>query len=68
MKKFFNSLIHSQDPTSSKRFVGLLGSLSLIMSMLIYNTEILVTSVLTLSLGSLAITGVEKIFETFKKQ
>jgi hypothetical protein len=41
--------------------VGVLGSISLIISMLIYQTDTLVNAVLVLSLGSLSITVVDKI-------
>ena len=66
MKTFFNNLLLSHDPTSSKRFVGLVGAMSLVISMFIYNSDILINSVLTMSLGALTITGIEKIFTTSK--
>jgi hypothetical protein len=63
MIKFIKSLLNSQDPTSSKRFIGLTGALSLIIGMFIYHTDLFVQSVLILSLGALAITGAESIFK-----
>jgi hypothetical protein len=61
MIKFLTNILKSDTPESSKRLVGVLGSISLIISMLIYQTDTLVNAVLVLSLGSLSITVVDKI-------
>jgi hypothetical protein len=66
MIKFLTNILKSDTPESSKRLVGVLGSISLIVSMLIYQTDTLVNAVLVLSLGSLSITVVDKIIN--KKQ
>jgi len=63
MIKFILNILKSNTAESSKRLVGVLGSISLIISMLIWHTDTLVNSVLVLSLGSLGITAVEKIFK-----
>ena len=60
--KFFKKLIDTADTTSSKRFVGLIGAFTLFTGTLVYHTDIFVEATLILSLGALAITGVEKIF------
>jgi hypothetical protein len=61
MIKFLTNILKSDTPESSKRLVGVLCSISLIISMLIYQTDTLVNAVLVLSLGSLSITVVDKI-------
>jgi hypothetical protein len=66
MIKFLTNILKSDTTESSKRLVGVLGSISLIVSMLIYQTDTLVNAVLVLSLGSLSITVVDKIIN--KKQ
>ena len=63
MIKFILNILKSDTAESSKRFVGVLGSISLIISMLIWHTDTLVNAVLVLSLGALGITAVEKIFK-----
>ena len=63
MIQFFKNLLNADSPTSSKRFIGLIGGLSLIFAMFIYHTDILIQSVLIMSLGALTITGAEKIFK-----
>jgi hypothetical protein len=63
MIKFILNILKSDTPESSKRLVGVLGSISLILSMFIWHTDTLVNAVLVLSLGSLGITAVEKIFK-----
>jgi hypothetical protein len=63
MIKFILNILKSDTPESSKRLVGVLGSISLIISMLIWHTDTLVNAVLVLSLGALGITAVEKIFK-----
>ena len=66
MKNFLLNIFKSNTNESSKRFVGVLGSLSLIISLLIYHTDVLVNAVLILSLGALGITAVEKIMNKGK--
>lgn len=51
---------------SSKRFVGVLGALSLIVYMFIHPSEYSNSSVLIMALGSLGITGFESIFKKQK--
>lgn len=51
---------------SSKRFVGILGGLSLIIYMFIFPSEYSNSSVLIMSLGALGITGLEMIFSKKK--
>jgi uncharacterized membrane protein len=51
---------------SSKRFVGVIGALSLIVYSFIYPSEYANSSVLLMSLGSLGITGLESIFKKNK--
>jgi uncharacterized membrane protein len=51
---------------SSKRFVGVLGALSLIVYMFIHPSEYSNSSVLIMSLGALGITGFEAIFKKTK--
>ena len=62
MKEFLLSLLDSNNTTSSKRFVGLLGCVSLIASMFIFHTDAVFYSVTILSGSALAITGLEAIF------
>jgi len=62
MKEFLLSLLDSNNTTSSKRFVGLVGCISLIVSMFIYHTDIIFYCVTILSGSALAITGLESIF------
>lgn len=63
MKQFLLSLLDSNNTTSSKRFVGLLGCISLIISMFIYHTDTIFYCVTILSGSALAITGLESIFK-----
>lgn len=63
MIKFLANIIKSDTPESSKRLVGVVGSLSLITCMFIYHTDTLVNAVLILSLGALGISAVEKIMK-----
>ena len=62
MIEFLLSLLDSNNTTSSKRFVGLLGCVSLIASMFIFHTDAVFYSVTILSGSALAITGLEAIF------
>lgn len=62
MKEFLLSLLDSNNTTSSKRFVGLLGCISLIISMFIFHTDAVFYSVTILSGSALTITGLEAIF------
>ena len=69
MKKFITGLFCEPDGSpSSKRFVGILGALSLIVTLLLGtvlairpNSDI-IDAVTIVTLGSLGITGAEKIF------
>lgn len=62
------SLLDSQNTTSSKRFVGLTGCISLIISMFIFHTDAIFYSVTLLSGSALAITGLEAIFNKKKDE
>lgn len=66
MKKFIDYIKqyaeYNNNP-SSKRLVGLLSGLSLIVYMFIYPSDGSNNSVLILSLGALGISGVEKIYK-----
>lgn len=61
MIRYFKSLIKNNTPDSSKRFVGIVGSLCLFVAMFIFHTDTLIYCVTALTTGSLAITGVENI-------
>lgn len=63
MIEYFKKLINSKSPDSSKRFIGLLGCFSLIISMFIFHTDAVFYSVTILSGSALAITGLESIFK-----
>ena len=67
MIDFFKKLIDSSSPTSSKRFVGLIGSFSLMIAMFMDRNDIEINSVLILCLGCFAITGIEQVSNTLKK-
>lgn len=63
MINYFKRLVISNSPESSKRFIGLLGCVSLIISMFIFHTDAVFYSVTILSGSALAITGLESIFK-----
>ena len=64
---FIDGLFKDENGTlSSKRFVGIVGALSLVVFMFIHPTEWSNSSVLIMSLGSLGITGLEQIFKKGK--
>jgi len=63
MIEYFKNLTNSESPESSKRFIGLVGCLSLIVSMFIFHTDAIFYSVTILSGSALAITGLESIFK-----
>lgn len=63
MTKFFISLLNPQDPNSSKRFIGILSSISLIVAMFIFHTDILVEAVAALAGAALTATAFENIFK-----
>lgn len=71
MRKYLQDLISGffKDESgefSSKRLIGILGGLSLILYMFIYPSEYSNSSVLIMSLGALGITGLEQIFSKKK--
>ena len=71
MKKYIQQIIEGllQDENkvwSSKRFIGIVGGLSLIVYMFIFPSEYSNSSVLIMSLGALGITGFEAIFKKVK--
>lgn len=63
MISFLKSLFSSESNNSSKRFIGLISSVSLIVAMFIYNTDILVQAVTALAGTALTATAFEKIFK-----
>ena len=63
MRKFIQNLLSSENPTSSKRLVGIVGAFSLIGAMIYYHTNYLVSAVEMVTIGVLTITGAEKIFK-----
>ncbi len=63
MIDYLKSLLSSQSPNSSKRFIGLLSALSLIVAMFIFNTDILVQAVTALAGAALTASAFEKIFK-----
>ena len=71
MKKYIQQIIEGllKDENkiwSSKRFIGIIGGLSLITYMFIYPSEYSNSAVLIMSLGALSITGFEGIFKKGK--
>lgn len=50
---------------SSKRIIGVLGAICLMVNMFVNNKEYSVDAVLIISLGSLGISGVESIMQKF---
>ncbi len=59
---FLNKLLDGKSNASSKRFIGLCGAFTLIACLAFNPTnESLIMAVTTLTLGSLAITGYEKV-------
>ena len=63
MIDYLKSLLNSQSTNSSKRFIGLLSALSLIVAMFIFHTDILVQAVTALAGTALTATTFEKIFK-----
>lgn len=64
MKELINGILKDENGNySSKRFIGILGGLSLISYMFIYPSEYSNSAVLIMSLGALGITGFEAIFK-----
>jgi hypothetical protein len=61
------SLVSTENNNSSKRAIGLIGMLSLIVAMFIFHTADLYYCVAGLSGSALAITGAEKIFNNKPK-
>lgn len=61
MVKFFFNLIDSESAKSTKRFVGILGSICIFTAMLIWRTEPLIYSACTIVVSALGLTGVENI-------
>lgn len=71
MRKYLQELLtgffkDESGELSSKRLIGILGGLSLIVFMFIYPSEYSNSSVLIMSLGALGITGLEQIFSKKK--
>lgn len=71
MRKYIQSVIEGilKDENgfwSSKRFIGVLGGLSLIVFMFVYPSEYSNSSVLIMSLGALGVSGLEQIFSKKK--
>lgn len=67
MIKFIKAVLSSAEGIpSSKRFIGVLGGLSLIIFMFIFQSDLSVECVLILTLGALGISGAENIFKKDK--
>ena len=65
---FIKGVFSESDGTpSSKRIVGVIGGIALIVNIFIYPTDFNVNCVLIMALGSLGITGAEKLITLFKK-
>ncbi len=75
MTNFFRKLLGDDDSVSSKRFVGLLASICLCLTMVVSSfvsletppSNTLIEAVLWLALGSLGFTSIEK-FSNYKKR
>jgi hypothetical protein len=63
MIDYLKSLLSSKSPNSSKRFIGLISSISLIVAMFIFHTDILIQAVTALAATALTATAFEKIFK-----
>jgi ABC-type enterobactin transport system permease subunit len=63
MINFFKSLLNSKTPNSSKRFIGLVSSLSLIVVMFMYHTDLMVQAVAALAGACVTATAFENIFK-----
>jgi len=63
MINYFKSLLNSESPDSSKRFIGIISSISLIVAMFIFHTDILIQAVTALAGTALTATAFEKIFK-----
>lgn len=68
MKEFIKQLLSSTGIYSSKRFVAVITSLSLVISMFIYNSDILVSSVLTVCLTAIGSTAAVSVLKKDKKK
>lgn len=68
MKEFIKQLLSSTGTYSSTRLVGIITSLSLVISMFIYNSDILVNSVLTVCLTALGSAAAVRILKKGKKE
>jgi hypothetical protein len=67
MKNFLKGILTDVDGVySSKRFIGIIGGLSLIAYQFIHPSDAANNSVLIMSLGALGITGFEAIFKKEK--
>lgn len=63
MINYLKSLLSSESSNSSKRFIGLISGISLIVAMFVYHTDILVQAVTALAGTALTATALEKIFK-----
>ena len=63
MINFFKSLLNSDNTNSSKRFIGLVSSLSLIVVMFMYHTDLMVQAVAALAGACVTATAFENIFK-----
>jgi hypothetical protein len=61
--KFFKSLLNPDDPNSSKRFIGLVSSISLIVAMFMFHTDMLVQAVAALAGACVTASAFENIFK-----
>lgn len=60
---FFKSLLNPDDANSSKRFIGLLSSISLIVVMFVHHTDTMVQAVAALAGACIAGSVFENIFK-----
>ena len=63
MIDFLKSLLNSNDPNSSKRFIGIISSMSLIVAMFIFHTDTLFMSVTALAGTLFTATAFENVFK-----
>ena len=63
MINYFKSLLNSNSPNSSKRFIGLISSVSLIVVMFIHHTDTMVQAVAALAGACVTASAFENIFK-----
>jgi hypothetical protein len=63
MINYFKSLLKSTSPNSSKRFIGLVSSISLIVVMFVHHTDTMVEAVAALAGACITASAFESIFK-----